>query len=192
MKIHLLRTIWLTALLGAASAHAHHSAQAAFTTNVIQVEGYVTAFNCTNPHVNSCFEVSDESGEITQWVAAGLAATLIRRQGWTADSIIVGPRLSRRQRSSFKAGAKGVVMFAGPSGPPARRAHLTEFGTGPRISPITGKSSGQVAAQPFMRPAWQANKRRVLKILGNELWVELRKAARRLSRQSAKFAKRFG
>ena len=61
----------LSAVFGAATAHAHHSAQAAFTTNVIEVEGYVTEFNFTNPHVNIFFDVIDESGEMTHWMATG-------------------------------------------------------------------------------------------------------------------------
>ena len=93
MKIHLLWTICLTAVLGAANAHAHHSAQAAFSTNVIEVEGYVTEFNFTNPHVNIFFDVTDESGETAQWMATGLAANLLRRQGWTVDTIDAGQYL---------------------------------------------------------------------------------------------------
>ncbi len=87
MKIRMLWVVCLVALLGTATAHAHHSAQAAFTTNVIEVEGYVTEFNFTNPHVNIYFDVTDESGEITRWVATGNAANLLRRQGWTAYTI---------------------------------------------------------------------------------------------------------
>lgn len=128
-------------------------------------------------------------------VAVGASRRAPRGRGrgpHLADSIIVGTRLSKRQRTRLKGGPRGVVLYVGPSGAPGSRAHLIEFGTGPRISPTTGKSSGQVAAQPFMRPSWEANKKRVLNTVGQELWVELAKAARRLSRQSAKFAKRFG
>lgn len=87
MKSDALRMACLGAVFGAATAQAHHSAQAAFTTNVIEVEGYVTEFNFTNPHVNIFFDVTDESGETTQWQATTSAANLLRRQGWTADTI---------------------------------------------------------------------------------------------------------
>lgn len=93
MKIHMLRMSCLIAGLGAMNAHAHHAAGAAFTLNVIEVEGYVTAFNFTNPHVNFFFDVTDENGEVTQWLAAGSAANLLRRQGWTADTIEAGQYL---------------------------------------------------------------------------------------------------
>ena len=87
MKIHMLWMVCLAAVIDAATAQAHHSAQAAFTQNVIEVEGYVTEFNFTNPHVNIFFDVTDGSGETTQWIASGQAANLLRRQGWTADTI---------------------------------------------------------------------------------------------------------
>ncbi len=92
MKI-LFRTACLIAVLGATNARAHHAASAAFTTNVIDVEGYVTDFSFTNPHVNFLFEVADENGETTQWMAEGRAATSLRREGWMAETIEVGQYL---------------------------------------------------------------------------------------------------
>ncbi len=79
MKTHALRTVCLGAVFGAATAQAHHSAQAAFTTNVIEVEGVVTEFNFTNPHVNIFFDVTDDDGQTTQWQATTSAANLLRR-----------------------------------------------------------------------------------------------------------------
>ena len=83
----------VAAMLGSGLARAHHAASAAFTTNIIEVEGTVTEFNFTNPHVNIYFDVMEESGEATQWVATGSAANLLRRQGWTADTILPGQLL---------------------------------------------------------------------------------------------------
>ena len=87
MKTHALQMACLGVVFGAATAQAHHSAQASFTTNVIEVEGYVTEFNFTNPHVNIFFDVTDESCQTTQWMATGLSANGLRRQGWTANTI---------------------------------------------------------------------------------------------------------
>jgi hypothetical protein len=90
MKIHILRMVWLAALLGAMNASAHHNSTAAFTTNIIDVEGYVTDFSFTNPHVNFLFDVTDENGETTQWLAESSAATSLRRAGWTANTLEAG------------------------------------------------------------------------------------------------------
>lgn len=52
---------------------------------------------------------------------------------------------------------KGTQVYAGPrrGGPYKGYAgHLIEYGTGPRKQASTGRNTGSVAAQPFMRPAF--------------------------------------
>lgn len=86
-------------VLAAGGANAHHSANAAFTTNIIEVEGTVTDFNFTNPHIDVFFDVVGEDGEVTEWRASGSAANLMRRRGWTAQTIQPGQymRISGRE-----------------------------------------------------------------------------------------------
>ena len=79
-----------TTAFGTASVHAHHAASASFTNNIIEAEGVVTEFTFANPHINIFFDVTDESGETTQWMATGGAANRLRAQGWTADTILPG------------------------------------------------------------------------------------------------------
>ncbi len=96
-------------LLGVAlstTANAHHAANAAFTTNMIEVEGTVTEFNFTNPHVNIYFDVVGEAGDTISWMASGSAANLLRRQGWTAETIQSGQYL----RISGREARNGVPM----------------------------------------------------------------------------------
>lgn len=94
MRIHTLRTAALTTLLYAVNAPAHHNATAAFTQDIINVEGYVTEFSFTNPHVNLLLEVTGENGETTQWLAEGVNfATTARRDGWASDTIQKGQYL---------------------------------------------------------------------------------------------------
>jgi HK97 gp10 family phage protein len=88
-------------------------------------------------------------------------------------SVITGTQLTRRQRSSaYKAGKLGVAEVH--VGTALSRGLFQEFGT------------FKMPAHPFMRPAWDANKDRALKIIGTELWVEIKKAAERAARKSAK------
>ena len=93
MKPYVLRALCVGAALSSAAASGHHAAAAAFTTNIIEVEGTVTEFNFTNPHVNIYFDVTNASGETTQWIATGSAANLLRRQGWTRETIQPGQYL---------------------------------------------------------------------------------------------------
>lgn len=47
-------------------------------------------------------------------------------------------------------------------------AHLVEHGTGPRYMP-DGKYVGEMPAQPYMRPAYDANKAKAQRIVRDEL-----------------------
>jgi HK97 gp10 family phage protein len=93
-------------------------------------------------------------------------------QGELRDSIAVSTRLARRQRGKHrKDGPDDVEVFAGAG--PHPQAHLQEFGTehhGP---------------QPFMRPAWDAEKGRMLGGIRQDLWQEIERASRRIARRAA-------
>jgi HK97 gp10 family phage protein len=88
-------------------------------------------------------------------------------------SVITGTRLTRSQRSTaYKAGSLGVVEVH--VGTALSRGLFQEFGT------------VKMPASPFMRPAWESNKDKALKMVGDELWVEIRKATERAARKRAK------
>lgn len=88
-------------------------------------------------------------------------------------SLRVGTRLSSRQKRNFrKRNPHDVMMFVGAG--PLPQAHLQEFGT------------KNHTAQPFLRPAWDANKRKVLDNIRKDMWQEIRKAAERLARKARK------
>lgn len=117
------------------------------------------------------------------------------RTGKVRDSIQVSTKLSKRQRRRMKVNPGDVFAFVGAG--PSRRAHLIEFGTGPRQhrksgvdatgrSRTPGKPTGQVRPEPFMRPAWDANKEQVLDDFANLLWIEIEKAALRIARRQAR------
>lgn len=104
------------------------------------------------------------------------------------DKIAVGTKLSKRQRRSRARGSdpNRVDVYVGAQ--PARHAHLVEFGSGPRRTK-SGKSTGVMPAQPFMRPAWDSGKRRALRQFEKLLWREIEKSARNLARRQAKAAR---
>lgn len=109
-----------------------------------------------------------------------------------ADKIAVSSTLSRRQRRQQGFGAynslkdkRAVHLYigAGPRGP----AVLAEFGTGPRYTK-SGHYTGVMPAQPFMRPAWEAGKHKLLREFSADLWVEIEKTAARARRRQMKKA----
>ncbi len=72
------------------SAQAHHAFAATFTNDTTTVEGYVTELKFNNPHVRVNFDVTDESGETTQWVSVGGSATTLRQVGWSRTTLQEG------------------------------------------------------------------------------------------------------
>lgn len=80
-----------TLLVGAANASAHHSFSATFQEDAkITLEGVVTNFSFKNPHVLTYFDVTNEDGTTTEWIIEGSAATLLRRRGFSSDTIQPG------------------------------------------------------------------------------------------------------
>lgn len=66
-----------------------------------------------------------------------------------------------------------VELFIGATTPKGAHAHLLEFGT------------SKMAAQPFLRPAWDSTKQQVLDAIETEIWESLSKAARTLAKKAA-------
>lgn len=93
--------------------------------------------------------------------------------GTLKESVMVSTQLTRRQRSQHqKLGPDDVEIFMGAGALP--QAHMMEFGT------------VDVAPRPFMRPAWDGGREKLLEGLKEDLWREIEKAANRLARKAAR------
>ncbi|MFV0409091.1 MAG: HK97-gp10 family putative phage morphogenesis protein [Paracoccus sp. (in: a-proteobacteria)] len=115
--------------------------------------------------------------------------------GALRDSIIIGNRLDGRQMRSLKKLSKdqrsAVEVFMGPSylkGDRGRHGHLVEFGTAPRLNGglFKGARHPGTAPQPFMRPAWDAEKDPTIERLRELLWAAIDRAAKRKARRGAR------
>ena len=89
----------------------------------------------------------------------------------------VGTKLTRSQKKE-NTPESTVEVYVGPSG--LVQAITQEFGT--RVAP----------AQPFMRPAWDANKVRALLMVRDSLADEIEKARARLARKAARLLAKTG
>ena len=74
-------------LLATNQAVAHHSFAASFIDEEIEAEGVVERYVFKNPHVIMYLNVTDEEGNQTRWMVEGSAATSLRRQGWSNDTM---------------------------------------------------------------------------------------------------------
>jgi hypothetical protein len=81
----------LVVLTGAYPVRAHHAIVSTYDVNkTTSVQGVVTRLHFRNPHVRVYFEVTNADGSITNWVGDGSAATILRREGWSADTLKAG------------------------------------------------------------------------------------------------------
>lgn len=103
--------------------------------------------------------------------AAANAPTL---SGALKEDVKTGTKLSRRQAAmNRRLGRSEVEVHVGVADPAGVQ---TEFG------------NEHQEAQPWLRPAWDANWRGVLDGIADDLWDETRKAADRLARKAARNA----
>lgn len=91
-----------------------------------------------------------------------------------SPSVTVGTKLSKRQqklhRKAFKNNRASVEVFVGAG--PLSSAHNQEFG------------NQNHPAQPFMRPAWDAEGRATLDRLGDEMWRQIEGQAKRTAKSN--------
>ena len=88
-------------------------------------------------------------------------------------SIAFKSALTKRQRIFSPKMKDEVELFIGPTHPKGRHGHLLEFGT------------SKMPAQPFLRPAWDANKDHVLNTLEKEIWNAIERVQKRLAAKAA-------
>lgn len=121
----MLKSISLAALLFAPlAATAHHGMTLYDRNSTIELEGVVTQLEWRNPHVYVYVEVASDTGERTVWEVEGQPPTILKRQGWSEDSVAVGDRVSISafpSRDSNRNIAGGRVL---------RKADGTEFAIG--------------------------------------------------------------
>ena len=108
------------------------------------------------------------------------AQSLPMRAAKLAESIKIGTSVKKSQRG--RVDRSRVTVYVGSSHP---LAHLFEFGTAERFTK-TGAARGYIPPMPFLRQAWDSNKKIALDRIGEELWKALEKSAKLLSKKAAK------
>ena len=90
---------------------AHHSFVSFWHMDkTVTITGVVKAVRLVNPHANMVVEVTDASGQKSDWsiVSRGSVSTL-RNNGWKEDTVPVGMRVTIEGNPSRNEGAKGLV-----------------------------------------------------------------------------------
>jgi hypothetical protein len=95
-------TRFAIALIAAAGAGAgpvalaHHSRSNFDLDSLIEVEGVVTEFSWRNPHSFAVVKQTNADGSVTEWTFELNSTPVLRRWGWSADTLEVGEHVVAR------------------------------------------------------------------------------------------------
>jgi hypothetical protein len=97
IKGHLLAVLGPAVLLGLISspAFAHHGTANVYdNSKAVVMKGTITKFEWTNPHNQIFFDVTDDTGKVTHWIAATEPPQVMLERGWTRKSIKFGDQVT--------------------------------------------------------------------------------------------------
>ena len=82
-------------LFSCTPALSHHSPFVKFNfQDVVTVEGVITRFDLRNPHAMLYLDVTNDGGEIENWVIEMAGLLSLTRRGWTDDTVSLGDRVT--------------------------------------------------------------------------------------------------
>ena len=96
MKPRLVTSFALVAtlLVSCASMLAHHGNAAYDDKHPITINGSVTEFVWSNPHCQIYLDVKNDKGDVVAWSVESQSPGILKRNGWTRDSIKVGDHIT--------------------------------------------------------------------------------------------------
>lgn len=101
MKRNLERQLLIAMAVGVAlfpssrplTAH-HGTANVYDMSKAVVMKGTVTKFEWTNPHNQIFFDVIDDKGTVTHWIAATEPPQVMLERGWTRKSLPIGEHVT--------------------------------------------------------------------------------------------------
>lgn len=81
-------------LVGSHAAFAHHARNSFDVDHPVTLQGTVTDFKWTNPHIFIFLEVRDEKGNVDEWRIEGNSPNMLSRIGWKRELVKSGDHVS--------------------------------------------------------------------------------------------------
>jgi hypothetical protein len=95
MKKYAALLILIAAAASASEVSAHHSFAIFFGGDkTVEVTGVVKEFSFANPHGVIAIDAKDANGKAVVWKAETNSPSILRRRGWTKDSLKVGDKIT--------------------------------------------------------------------------------------------------
>jgi hypothetical protein len=73
---------------------AHHGGSDYDTKNLMTLRGTVTEFNWSNPHCQILMDVKQDDGKVVSWSFETLAPAVLKRAGWSPQSMHSGDQVT--------------------------------------------------------------------------------------------------
>ena len=133
VKIKLIKSFGLFAglLIVCVPIFAHHGGSDYDIQHPITLKGTVTEFYWSNPHCQVFLDVKDDGGKVVNWTIETLAPAVLKRAGWSRETLHTGNQISITFVPSKKGTPVGML----------RRVVL------PDGSELTGGSLGEQPSQ---------------------------------------------
>jgi Family of unknown function (DUF6152) len=86
---------WIFALLIiCVPAFAHHGGSDYDVQHPVSLKGTVTEFFWSNPHCQIFVDTKDESGKTVNWTIETLAPAVLKRAGWSRETLHIGDQIT--------------------------------------------------------------------------------------------------
>jgi hypothetical protein len=88
---------------------AHHGGSEYDTKNLVTSKGTVTEFHWANPHCQVFFDAKDDAGKVVNWGIETLAPAVLKRAGWSPDTLHPGDQITITFAPSMRGTPVGVI-----------------------------------------------------------------------------------
>ena len=133
---------FLFTLVVTAPAMAHHSAARFILAQSVAIDGVVTRYEWANPHVYIYVRQTDAAGEAVEWEVEAQPPAMMRRVGWSRETLAVGDAVRLTGAPSRNPNSKSLLLTS------MHKAEIALY-DGPRLrTAMSGDGRSAEAAVP--------------------------------------------
>jgi hypothetical protein len=107
----MIAAVGLLSLAATLAAH-HGTSNYETTAKTITVNGVVTEFVWSNPHVYVLFDVKDDQGKVVHWAGEMNSPSVLRNAGWSKTTLKTGDQITVTLRPNKAGTPVGLLSRA--------------------------------------------------------------------------------